>query len=578
VNEEREVMDVDVLFVGGGVASLSGALHLSNLIKEHNNRIAQGERGKSLDEVMIAVLEKAAFPGSHGISGAVIDPAPLKELVPDYLEKEAPLEGEVKKEAVYFLTKNRKFRLPFGIIPRVLDPFKMDPLNNHGNYVVSASRLNEWLAGLTEEAGVDIFPGFAGTEVLYEEDKVIGVRTGDKGIDAEGNKKGNFEPGIDLHAKVTVFGEGSRGNLTKTLISRYNLDAEKNPPAFEVGVKEVWEIPEGRIRAGEIFHTMGFPLKSDVFGGGFIYGMRNNMVSLGQLTSLDYEDPFIDPHREFQKFKMHPLVKDLLKDGKLVQYGAKTAPAGGFFSVPKLTFPGGMIIGDSANLFNAVKIKGVNIAMRSGMLAAETIFNCLVKEDFSETQLEKYRTALMNTDEINDLYKIRNVHQTLQKKGLYMGMAMFTIQYLLGGSVFKSRWDSIFDHLHLQKVTDRYGTDSPSEDKKGDIKYDGELTFDKETDVYYSGATHEEDQPPHLKIKDYNICYTQCTKEFQNPCVRFCPANVYEMEVDEDTGKRSLKLNFSNCVHCKTCDVKDPYENITWVPPEGGGGPKYTMM
>jgi electron-transferring-flavoprotein dehydrogenase len=527
---------------------------------------------------MIAVLEKAAFPGSHGISGAVMDPSALKDLVPNFLEKGAPLEGEVEKESVYFLTKNGKIRLPLGMLPKALDPLKMDPLNNHGNYVVSVSRLNEWLAGLTEEAGVDIFPGFAGTEVLYENDKVIGVRTGDKGIDATGNKKGNFEPGIDLHAKVTVFGEGSRGSLTKTLISHYGLDSQKNPPAFEVGVKEVWELPEGRIQAGEIFHTMGYPLKSNVFGGGFIYGMKNNMVSLGQLTSLDYEDPYIDPHREFQKFKLHPMVKALLKDGKLVQYGAKTAPVGGFFSVPKLTFPGGMIIGDSANLFNAIKIKGINIAMRSGMLAAETIFNCLVKEDFSETQLEKYRTALMNTDEINDLYKIRNVHQTLQKKGLYLGMSIFTVQYLLGGSIFKSRWDSISDHLHLKKMVDLYGSDSPADDKKGDLKYDGELTFDKETDVYYSGATHEEDQPSHLKVLDYDICYTKCAKEFQNPCVRFCPANVYEMETDEEIGKKNLKLNFSNCVHCKTCDVKDPYANITWVPPEGGGGPKYTVL
>ncbi|MDB9822079.1 electron transfer flavoprotein-ubiquinone oxidoreductase [Deltaproteobacteria bacterium] len=565
--EEREIMDVDVLFVGGGIASLSGALHLSNLIKEHNDKIAHGESLKSLDEVMIAVLEKAAFPGSHGISGAVMDPDALKDLIPDFIEKEAPLEGEVKKESIYFLTRNSKIKLP--ITP--------PPLNNHGNYVISLSRLNEWLAGLVEEKGVDIFPGFAGTEVLYDGDRVIGVRTGDKGIGADGNKKPNFEPGIDLHSKVTVFGEGSRGSLTKTLIKRFNLDDGKNPSGFEVGVKEVWEIPEGRIQPGEVIHTMGYPLKSDTFGGGFIYGMKNNMISLGQLTSLDYGDPFIDPHREFQKFKLHPMIKDLLKDGKLIQYGAKTVPVGGYFSIPKLTFEGGLIIGDSANLFNSQKIKGVHLAMRSGMLAADTIFKCLVNDDFSESELRHYRTAMADNEGINDLYKVRNFHQAMEK-GMIKGMIMAGIQFVLGGSIFKSRLESMSDHLHMKKIMELFGTDSPPDDKKGDIKYDGELTFDKETDVYYSGATHEEDQPAHLKINDLDICYTKCVEEFQNPCVRFCPANVYEMEVDEETGKRSMKLNFSNCVHCKTCDVKDPYENITWLPPEGGGGPKYTVV
>ena len=571
MDEEREIMEVDVLFVGGGVASLSGALHLSNLIKKNNEKIDRGENGKRMEEVMIAILEKGPYPGSHGISGAVMDPGVLRELVPDFLERDAPLEGEVKKEAVYYLTRNAKFKIPF------MASISFSPLNNHGNYVVSMSRLNEWLAGLVEENGVDIFPGFAGTEVLYDEDRVIGVRTGDKGIAADGTKKPNFEPGIDLHAKVTVFGEGSRGSLTKTLIKRFNLDKGKNPPAFEVGVKEVWEIPEGRIRAGEIFHTMGYPLKRDTFGGGFIYGMKNNMVCLGQLTSLDYRDPFMDPHREFQKLKLHPMVKDLLKDGKLTQYGAKTAPAGGFFSVPKLTFPGGLIIGDGAQLFNTQRIKGIHIAMRSGMLAAEAVFESLLQDDFSESRLESYRNAFMNSKEVNDLYKVRNFHQSLEK-GFFRGMFMAGIQWVLGGSIFRSRLHSISDHLHLKKVKKLYGTDSPSDKKKGDIKYDGELTFDKETDVYYSGATHEEDQPAHLKVLDLDICYNKCTEEFQNPCVRFCPANVYEMERDGDTGEPHLKLNFSNCVHCKTCDVKDPYENILWVPPEGGGGPKYSMM
>ncbi len=569
---ENEIMDVDVLFIGGGAASLSGALHLSNLIKKHNKDVEGGTEGKKIDEIMIAVLEKGAYPGSHGISGAVMDPSSLKDLVPDFEEKGAPLEGEVKKESIYFLTKGGKIKLPFGLAPKSLNP-----LYNHGNYIISMSRMNEWLAGLVEENGVDIFPGFAGTEVLYDGDRVIGVRTGDKGISADGNKKSNFEPGIDLHAKVTVFGEGSRGSLAKTLISRFNLDEGRNPAGYEVGVKEVWELPETRLEPGEVIHTMGYPLKSNTFGGGFVYGMKNNMVCVGQLVSLDYSDPFMDPHREFQRFKLHPMVMELLKEGKIVQYGAKSVPVSGYFSIPKLTFDGGMIIGDSARLFNGPSIKGVHLAMRSGMLAAETIFNCLKNDDFSEGSVAGYEKALMESNEVKSLRRVRNFHKTMEK-GLYFGTMTFGLQFLLGGSIFRNRLESTADHLHMKKVAELYGSDNPPDDAKGDIKYDGKLTYDKETDVYYSGATHEEDQPPHLRIKDLDICYNRCAVEFQNPCVRFCPANVYEMEKDEETGKLTMKLNFSNCVHCKTCDIKDPYENITWVPPEGGGGPKYTMV
>jgi electron-transferring-flavoprotein dehydrogenase len=561
---EREVMDVDVLFVGGGIASLSGALHLSNLIKAHNSK---GE-GKKLDEVMIAILEKGVYPGAHGISGAVMNPGALKELVPDFLEKGAPLEGEVKKESIYFLTRNFKFKSP--ITP--------PPLNNHGNYVVSMSRMNQWMAGMVEENGVNIFAGFSGTEILYDErDRVIGVRTGDKGVDAKDDKKPNYEPGIDLHAKITVFGEGSRGSLTKGLIDHFGLDKDRIPPGFEVGVKEVWEIKEGKIQPGEVIHTMGYPLKSNTFGGGFIYGMKNNMVCLGHLTSLDYADPFIDSHREFQRFKLHPMISELLKDGKLVQYGAKTAPVGGFFSIPKLSFPGGLIIGDSGNLFNSQKIKGINIVMRSGMLAAQIIFECLINNDFSDVRLAGFEKAMADSEELKDLYKVRNFHQAMTR-GLYLGMTISGMQWVLGGSVIGERLSAEPDHSHMKKAVDIYGTNTPSDEAIGDIKYDGKLTFDKETDVYYSGTTHEEAQPAHLKIKDLDICYTKCAENYHNPCVRFCPASVYEIEINEATGKKTMKLNFSNCVHCKTCDVKDPYENITWVPPEGGGGPKYTMM
>ena len=572
MTEEREIMEVDVLFVGGGVASLSGAYHLSNLIKKHNETVEQTGEGKALDEVMIAVVEKGAYVGAHGISGAVMDPSSIKELIPDFLEKGAPVEGEVKKESVQLLTKKGKIKLPMNLVP-----FGLNPLDNHGKYVVSVSRLNEWLGGLVEENGIDIFPGFAGVEVLYEDDRVVGVRTDDKGIDADGSKKSTFEPGIDLKAKVTVFGEGSRGSLTKTLIEKFNLDEGKNPMSYVVGVKEVWEIPEGRIEPGDVVHTMGYPHKSSTYGGGFIYGMKNNHVTVGLLTGLDYKDPYLDPHREFQKFKQHPSIAKLLKGGKMVQYGAKTAPVGGFFAVPRLTVDGALIIGDAAGLFISMQLKGLHPAMKSGMLAAETIFEALLKEDYSKAQLQNYRQALLESTVGNEIYKSRNFHQ-LFHQGLYYALLMGGIQIPMGGSIIKSRLASDPDYLELERVAKYYGKEELSDEEKGNIKFDGELTFDKETDVYYSGATHEEKQPSHLKIPNLDICYNQCTKEYQNPCLRFCPANVYEMKEDEETGKREMQLNFSNCVHCKTCDVKDPYENITWVPPEGSGGPKYTMV
>jgi electron-transferring-flavoprotein dehydrogenase len=564
---DREVMDVDVIFVGGGVASLSGALHLSNLIARHNEQVEKTGEGRALGELMIAVLEKGAYIGAHAISGAVMNPIALKELIPDFLEKGAPLEGEVKREEVLFLTETGRFKFP--ITP--------PPLRNHGHYVVSLCRLTEWIGKMLEERGVYMFPGFAGSEVLYEGDRVIGVRTGDKGIDADGSKKANYEPGIDLRAKVTVFGEGSRGSLTKSLVRKFNLDQGKNPQSYVVGVKEVWEVDAGRLQPGDVVHSMGYPLKANTYGGGFIYGMKDNKVSVGLLVGLDYKDPFMDPHREFQKFKLHPYVAELLKDGKLLQYGAKTAPVGGFFAVPKLVIPGGMLVGDSASLFISMKLKGIHAAMKSGMVAAETIFEALLKQDFSEEQLSKYRTALSQSYIGSELLKSRNFHQGFEK-GLYAGLMLGGLYWLLGGRILKARVDTTPDFTHLKSVKAVYGVESPSEEEKGNIKYDGKRTFDKETDVYYSGTTHEEKQPPHLKIPDLNICYTKCTKEYQNPCVRFCPANVYEMEVDEKTGIRRMKLNFSNCVHCKTCDVKDPYENIVWDPPEGGGGPKYTVF
>lgn len=565
--EGRDIMEVDVLFVGGGVASLSGALHLASLVRKHNEEVEKGTEGSKIEEILIAVLEKAAFVGAHNISGAVMDPVSLQELIPDFLDRGAPVEGKVAKEEVCFLTKSRKVKAPF--VP--------PPLNNHGFYVVSLSKLVEWLGREAEEAGIDIFPGFAATEVLYDGDRVIGVRTGDKGIGQDGTRKPNYEPGIDLHAKVTVFGDGSRGNLTKGLIKKFHLDEGRNPSNYVVGIKEVWELPGVRMNPGDVIHTMGYPLKPDTYGGGFIYGMQNNMVSIGLLVGLDYKDPFLDPHREFQKFKLHPFISNLLEGGKLVQYGAKTVPVGGYFSIPQCFCDGALIVGDAANLFISQKIKGIHVAMKSGMLAAETILQALLKDDFSKRALGDYEKRLFESQVGRDLYKVRNFHQGFQK-GLWAGLAKGGLQYLLGGKILKERISTSPDHTSLRPVKDVYGTESPTEEAKGNIKYDGKVTFDKQTDVYYSGTTHEEQQPPHLKIGDLEICYNRCAQEYHNPCVSFCPAGVYEIELNEATNNPEMKLNFSNCLHCKTCDIKDPYENITWVPPEGGGGPKYSVV
>jgi electron-transferring-flavoprotein dehydrogenase len=324
-------------------------------------------------------------------------------------------------------------------------------------------------------------------------------------------------------------------------------------------------------------HTLGYPHKPHTYGGGYIYGMKDNRVSLGLMTGLDYKDPFMDPHREFQKLKLHPFVAKLLEDGKILQYGGNTAPVGGYYSIPRLFVEGCLIVGDSANLFISQKIKGVHVAMKSGMTAAETIFHALLKKDFSEAQLESYQTSFFKSTLGKEIYRARNFHQAFQR-GLWSGLMRAGFQYVLGGRILKNRLPAKADFQHLKTVTDYYGTDSPADDRKGIIKYDGARTFDKETDLYYSGTTHEEQQPAHLKIADLNTCYTRCREEYQNPCQRFCPAGVYEIEMDEETGKPNMKLNFANCLHCKTCDVKDPYEIITWVPPEGGGGPKYTIM
>jgi electron-transferring-flavoprotein dehydrogenase len=554
---ERETLEMDVLLVGAGPANLACALYLSNLIKSHNDQAKQSG-AKPLAEINIAVIEKAAEIGSHQLSGAVLDPISLRELIPDF-EKDAPLEAPVGEEHVYFLTERAK--IPTPVIP--------PPLKNHGNFVVSLNKLTCWLGEKCEAAGVNIFPEFPGSEMLYDGDRVVGVRTGDKGIDKSGNHKPNFEPGVDILARVTVLGEGVRGSLTKQLVNRLKLDRESDPQVYSVGIKELWEMPDDRFPAGSVIHTMGWPLDSHTFGGSWVYGMRDRIIDIGLAVGLDYRDPNIDPHHEFQRFKTHPLISELLKGGKLVRYGAKAMPVGGWYTMPQLTSDGVMIIGDSGGMLNGERLKGIHTAIKAGMLAAETILDSLAGNDFSRAALSGFDAKLKDSYIGRELYKARNFHQAFDR-GRLAGLVIAGVSTITGGRL-PVRLPIKAGHEHMTKLKPN------DKDRYADLKYDGQLTIDKLTDVYYSSTHHDEDQPSHLKVLDFDICVGRCVEEYGNPCRNFCPANVYEM-VEAGEGKKRLQINFSNCVHCKTCDIMDPYQIINWVPPEGGGGPNYRNM
>ena len=557
---ERETLDMDVLLVGAGPANLSCALHLTRLVNQHNQNSKQSGE-KSLGEVNIAVIEKAAEIGAHQLSGAVLDPSSIKELLPDFDPNTAPFEAAVGEEHVYFFSRGGQIPLP------VLPP----PLRNHGNYVISLNKLVRWLGQKCEAAGVNIFPEFPGWEMLYEDgtDKVVGVRTGDKGIDKNGNPKSNFEPGVDIVARVTVLGEGVRGSLTKQLVRRLKLDRDCDPQVYSVGIKELWEMPDDRFAAGSVIHTLGWPLDGHTFGGSWVYGMRDRLIDIGYAVGLDYRDPRVDPHHEFQLFKTHPLVRKLLDGGKLIRYGAKAMPVGGWYTLPRLAADGVLISGDSGGLLNGERLKGVHLAIKSGMLAAQTIFEALLADDFSAAQLGKFDQNVKEGSIGKELYKARNFHQGFDK-GRNAGLFFEGISTLTGGRLPR-RLPIKAGHQHLTSIAGYNG------DRYSELKYDDKVTFAKLTDVYYSSTEHDEDQPCHLKVLDTNICVDRCTKEYGNPCQNFCPANVYEM-VDSGSDGRRLQINFSNCVHCKTCDIMDPYQIIDWVPPEGGGGPNYRNM
>jgi len=556
-------MEADVVIVGGGPAGLACALRLSQLIDEHNGK----HPDQQLSKENIYVLEKAREIGQHCLSGALLDPRSMRELLPGF-EKEAPIEAEVTKEAVYFLTKGGKFKLP--ITP--------PPLRDHGNYVISLNRFAKWMGEKVEAAGITVFSGFAGSELLIEGERVIGVRTDDKGVDKSNQPKGNFEPGYDLKAKMVILAEGTRGSLTKQLVARFQLDRDRNPMTYGVGAKELWELPPGRIAPGEVVYTMGWPLTTREYGGAWIYGGKDNVISLGFVTGLDYPDPRLDPQRVLQEFKLHPFVRALLDGGKMIRYGAKSLPYGGWWAIPPVAGDGWMILGDSAGFLNSQRLKGIHLAIKSGMLAAETAFEALAQNDFSAARLAGYRRRVENSWIKDELWRVRNFHQGFEH-GMWAGMFHAGLQQITGGRGLHARYPATAGHRRLQRLATLPADGGSEAHLINDYKGDGKLTFDKLTDLYHSGTKHEEDQPAHLVIHDTNICNTRCVTEFGNPCQHFCPASVYEMvEAADVQGGKQIHLNPSNCVHCKTCDIMDPYEIITWVPPEGGGGPNYDGM
>jgi electron-transferring-flavoprotein dehydrogenase len=552
---EREQLEADVLIIGGGPGGLACALHLANLIEKHT----EAKKSPALSAENVYVLEKGREIGAHQLSGAIMDPRGLRELVPDF-EKTAPLDTPVTGDAAYYFTESSSYKLP--ITP--------PPLQNHGNYVVSLNRLVKWLGALVEKKGINIFTQFAGRELLYDENGIAGVLTEDKGVDKNGKPKDNFTPGYELRAKVTVLAEGPRGSLTKELVNKRKLDG-LNPQVYGIGIKELWDVQPGRIDTGYVAHTLGWPLSSDLYGGGWVYGLQNNRVSLGMVIALEYKDPLFDPHEAFQKYKTHPFVRKILEGGKLVRYGAKTVPYGGWYSMPRSYVDRGLIIGDSASLLNSQRLKGIHTAIKSGMLAAETIYEALCAGDTSAKTLAAYPQKIEQSWIKKELWAVRNFHQAFHG-GLYSGLVQAGLQFVTGGR-------GLTDPMRCKPGYQEYAKlnrDDGLVDQSTRFKGDGKLTFDRLTDVYHSGTRHEEDQPCHLVVLDPNICADRCVREYGNPCQYFCPAAVYEMVTEK--GAPKLKINASNCVHCKTCDIADPYQIINWIPPEGGGGPNYEGM
>jgi electron-transferring-flavoprotein dehydrogenase len=548
---EREKLEFDVLFVGAGPANLAGAIHLKTRAQQ------QGR------DIEVCIIEKAESIGAHSLSGAVLDPKALIELMPDFREKGCPIEETDLRDGVFYLTATGQLRLPYT------PPY----MHNEGCFIISLSKFCAWLGTIAEEFGVNIFPGFAGVEALYDEAgrRVIGVRTGDKGVNKDGKPRTNFEPGVDLLANVTVFGEGPKGSLIREVGTKLGIFAGRMPQVFETAVKEVIEIPAASpflTSPFTVLHTFGYPLGLNTKGGGFLYRMKENRVSLGLVVGLDYEDPVLEPYQEFLRLKKHPLIADIIRDGKVLQQGAKTLAAGGLYTLPQLAVDGALFVGDSASMLNVQRLKGIHTAMKSGMLAAETILTAVGKGDVSAATLGDYRVKVDGSWIRNELYAARNFGQALSQKGIAKFITLGA-QFVTGGRGFVDPMNIPDDAATLQAGHFRPPTQVQD--------LDGKLYLDKLTGVYFSGTKHEEDQPCHLLIPDTELCVTRCWETFRSPCTRFCPGQVYEM-IQEEGGRRRLKLTPSNCLHCKTCEIKDPFKNIIWTCPEGGGGPNYSIV
>ncbi|ALK99690.1 electron transfer flavoprotein-ubiquinone oxidoreductase [Massilia sp. WF1] len=542
-------MEYDVVIVGGGPAGLSAAIRLKQLASE------QGR------EVSVCVLEKGGEVGAHILSGAVMDPRALNELFPNWKELGAPLNTAVTEDRVLFLTETKSYATPSFMVPKAL--------TNHGNYVISLGNVTRWLGQQAESLGVEIFPGFPAAEVLYNEDgSVKGVATGNMGVKRDGEPGPDFQLGMELHAKYTLFAEGSRGHLGRQLIAKYDLNKGKDPQTYGIGIKELWEIDPAKHQPGLVIHSAGWPLPSDTYGGSFLYHLENNQVAVGFVVGLAYQNPYLSPYEEFQRYKTHPAIRHFFEGGKRISYGARAITAGGLQSLPKTVFPGGALIGCDAGFLNVSRIKGSHAAIKTGMLAADAAFAAL-GEGRQHDELASYPAAFEQSWLHEELHVARNFKPWMSK-GLYLGTIMTGIDQIL----FKGKAPWTLHHQHADHECLR-----PASDFKPIVypKPDGKLTFDRLSSVFISNTNHAEDQPVHLTLKNPNVPVEINLAKYAGPEQRYCPAGVYEF-VKTDEGKDRLQINAQNCVHCKTCDIKDPTQNIVWVTPEGGGGPNYPNM